>query len=74
MAYQFSKKPVGTFRFITTDTKPTEKITLSGINATLTSAEIICDGTASLMAIGANYPEFEGAERTAQETVSDDGE
>ena len=72
MAYQFNKKPTAKFQF-TTSNDTTDKTTLAGINATLGSAETICDGVASLMAIGGNSSVYINAVRTATETVYDDG-
>ena len=72
MAYQFSKKPTAKFQF-TTSNDTTDKTALAGINATLGSAETICDGVASLMAIGGNSSVYINAVRTATETVYDDG-
>ena len=72
MAYQFNKKPTAKFQF-TTNTDSTDKMTLSGINATLGSAAIICDGVTSLMAIGGNSSTYNNAVRTATESVYDDG-
>lgn len=74
MAYQFNKKPTATFQFRNSDQTITEQTKLSGINATLGSAAIICDGVSSLMAIGGNNPYYQSAIRTAQETVYDDEE
>lgn len=73
MAYQFNKKPTATFQF-TTDTDTTDKTRLAGINATLGSAAIVCDGVSSLMAIGGNSSYYINAVRTATETVYDDEE
>lgn len=72
MAYQFSKKPTATFQFLDSSLTITDKTKLAGINATLGSAAVICDGVASLMAIGGNEPYFNDAVRTAEETVYDD--
>ncbi len=71
MAYQFNKKPTASFQF-TTNTDTTDKTNLAGINATLGSAAIICDGVSSLMAIGGNSSVYVNAVRTAKETVYDD--
>lgn len=73
MAYQFNKKPTATFQF-TQSNDTTDKTRLAGINATIGSAAIICDGVSSLMAIGGNSPFYENAVRTATETVNDDGQ
>lgn len=73
MAYQFNKKPTATFQF-KTNTDTTDKTKLAGINATLGSAAIICDGVSSLMAIGGNSTTYIDAVRTATETVFDDEE
>lgn len=68
MGYEFSKKKTATFKFYT-NRDASATTTFAGINATLTSAETICNGVNSLMAIGGNNPEYEDAIRTAQETV-----
>lgn len=74
MAYQFNKKPTATFQFTTDTTDAADKTKLAGINATLGSAAIICDGVSSLMAIGGNSSYYINAVRTATETVYDDEE
>ena len=74
MAYQFNKKPTATFQFRTNPNTITDTTKLSGINATLGSAAIICDGVSSLMAIGGNSSAYINAVRTATETVYDDEE
>lgn len=73
MAYQFNKKPTASFQF-TTNTDSTDKTKLAGINATLGSAAIICDGVSSIMAIGGNSSIYIDAVRSAIETVYDDEE
>lgn len=73
MAYQFNKKPTASFQF-TTNTDSTDKTKLAGINATLGSAAIICDGVSSIMAIGGNSSIYIAAVRSAIETVYDDEE
>lgn len=67
--YQFYKNPTASFNFVADQDEATKKITLNGINSTVTSADTICDGVASLMAIGGNRPYFYDANRTAKETV-----
>lgn len=71
MAYQFNRKVVSTFRF-NTNAGSTEKTSLQGINASLSSADTICDGVSSLMAIGGNTPYYIGAERTVKDSVDED--
>lgn len=68
MAYQFNKKPTASFQF-TTNAESTDKTKLAGINATIGSAAIICDGVSSLMAIGGNSSTYIDAIRTTTETV-----
>lgn len=72
MAYQFNKKPTASFQF-TTDAESTDKTKLAGINATIGSAAIICDGVSSLMAIGGNSSTYIDAIRTTTETVYEEG-
>lgn len=71
MAYQFNKKPTASFQF-TTNADSLDKTKLAGINATIGSAAVICDGVSSLMAIGGNSSTYNNAVRTATETVYDD--
>lgn len=73
MAYQFNKKPTASFQFRNSADSITDTTKFAGINATLGSAAIICDGVNSLMAIGGNSAYFIGAKRTSEETVSEEG-
>ena len=71
MAYVFKKEPTAQFQFYTTQGSD-DKTKLDGINSTLTSADTICDGIASLMAIGSNQPVFINGIRTVNENVDED--
>ena len=69
MAYTFETKANAKFRFVTNQNS-SEQTTLDGINATLSSADTICDGVSSLMAIGNNTPYYDGkAYRTVTDNV-----
>lgn len=68
MAYTFEKDKTAKFKFRPKQAS-SDTLTLNGINATLTSADTICDGISSLMAIGGNEPVFLQATRTTNETV-----
>ena len=70
MAYQFNKDKTAKFKFRPMQTS-SDTITLDGINASLPSADTICDGVSSLMAIGGNEPVYETAIRTSTETVEE---
>lgn len=72
MAYQFSRNKTATFRFHPYAGTSTEYLNLTGVNASVTSADTICNGVSSLMAIGGNNPVYDGAVRTSKETVTDD--
>lgn len=71
MAYQFSKDKTSKFKFRPQRTSD-DTFTLDGINATVTSAQTICNGISSLMAIGGNDPTYISATRTSTETVDDE--
>lgn len=69
MAYNFETDKNAKMKFRTT-TGDSQMTTLDGINPTLASADSICAGIDSLMAIGANTPYYDGeAKRTRTETV-----
>lgn len=71
MSMYFEKEKIAKFQFLTNHNS-SEKTTLDGINASLSSAEIICNGVDSLMAIGGNTPYYDGeAKRTVVENVYD---
>lgn len=70
MAYTFNKQKTSKFKFRPRQ-ENSDTLTLNGINATLQSADTICDGISSLMAIGGNDPAFTDATRTAVETVEE---
>ena len=72
--YVFEKQPTATFKFTTNSGDPLKSTQFSGINASLSTAEPICQGVASLMAIGGNEPGFDDAIRTSKETVYDNME
>lgn len=71
MAYVFNRKATGRFQFNRTEGS-SDQMKLDGINATLTSADTICDGVASLMAIGSNEPVFLNGTRTVTDNVDED--
>lgn len=71
MSYVFERKRTASFNFYTNELTG-DKTTLQGINATLASAQTICDGVSSLMAIGANSPRFENGVRTVKDNVYDE--
>jgi len=72
MAYQFNRKPISTFLFYNSESTVTDTTKFAGINATVQSADVICDGVSSLMAIGGNSAFFVGAKRASEETVSEE--
>lgn len=72
MAYIFNRDRTARFKFHTTYGTGTDTTTLAGINATLQSADTICDGVSSLMAIGGNTPRFFAAVRTVTENVEEE--
>lgn len=67
--YKFDKEKTAKFKFHPWQGTSTEYLTLNGINASVTSADTICDGVSSLMAISGNTPAFYSATRTGVETV-----
>lgn len=69
MAYTFKRDKTAKFKFHPWAGTSTEYLTLNGINASLSSADTICDGISSLMAIGDYTPTFINATRTGTETV-----
>lgn len=71
MAYTFERNRTSSFRFHTTRNS-SEQTTLNGINATLESAQTICNGVSSLMAIGGNSPVFDEGVRTVKDIVYDE--
>lgn len=66
----FNKDKTSKFKFRPLQTSD-ETLTLDGINASLDSADTICNGISSLMAIGGNNPVYISATRTSTETVED---
>jgi len=71
MAYTFNKDKTAKFKFRPKEAS-SDTLTLNGVNASLSSADTICDGISSLMAIGGNTPVFLKATRTGTETVARD--
>lgn len=71
MAYQFENNETANFKV-----QPQGKssyLTIRGINSNETSAEVICEGIASLLAIGQISGVYENASRVVTENVYDDG-
>lgn len=71
MAYQFQRDKTAKFKFHPWSGTSTEYTTLTGINASLSSADTICDGVSSLMAVVLTTPVFTNATRTSSETVKE---
>lgn len=79
MAYVFQTDKTAQFKFRTNDAEhgggagAAQMTTLKGINATLASAESICAGVDSLMAIGGNVPYYTAGDskRTVIQVVDD---
>lgn len=69
MAYTFSQEKSASFKFKDNTNK---NVTLEGINGDLTSAAIIVEGVASLMAIGGINGTYLGAERRLTQNVNDE--
>lgn len=73
MAYVFETKKTATFSVPTTGAYESSKtMNLSGISAIETSAQVICNGIASLYAIGNLTADFSNGLRTVKENVRDD--
>lgn len=70
MALTFETDKTAKYRFQTTE-DGSDKTTLTGINPTLASAESICAGVDSLMAIGLNTPYHIDGTRTVTQIVYD---
>ena len=70
MAYAFESNRSATFKVPPSENAKTPN--LPGINATITSADVICDGVASLLSVASLTGEFELAERTVKESVIED--
>lgn len=70
MALQFENAASASFKVQPEGTS--KQITLKGINSTVQSASVICDGVASLLAIGGITGVYEGAARVVTEDVYDD--
>lgn len=69
MAYVFNTQNNATFRTPASEKEGT--LSIPGVNATLTSADTICDGIASLMSVASLTGEFALAERTVKESVDE---
>lgn len=69
MGYTFTTQDNATFKVPTSENSKSNS--LPGVNATITSADTICDGVASLMSIASLTGEFELAERTVKESVEE---
>ena len=69
MSYVFNTQDSATFKVPTSENN--KSTSLPGVNATITSADTICDGVASLMSIASLKGEFELAERTVKESVDE---
>jgi len=70
MAYVFNTQDSATLKVPTSENN--KNASLPGVNATITSADTICDGVASLMSIASLTGEFALAERTVKESVDED--
>lgn len=72
MSYQFSTRNTATFAVPATGAYETSKtLQLSGISAKETDAQVICNGIASLFAIGGLTADFVNGLRTVKENVND---
>lgn len=69
MAYQFDRERSASFKF---KNQNATSITLRGINPTIDSAAVICDGVSSLIAIGGLQGRYIDAERTVKDNVYND--
>lgn len=67
MAYVFNTQDNATFKVPATEKAGT--LSIPGVNATSTDADMICDGVASLMSVASLTGSFELAERTVKESV-----
>lgn len=77
MAYVFETERTAKFKFQQNDAAhgggTGQMTTLTGINATLASAASICAGVDALMAIGSNYPYYDGqGVRTVNQIVNNE--
>lgn len=70
MAYVFNTQHQASFKVPTSENNKTTS--LPGINATISSADVICDGVASLMSVASLSGEFALAERTVKESVDEE--
>lgn len=67
MAYTFNTQDQATFRVPPRELSNT--LSISGINAKSTDADMICDGVASLMSVASLTGSFDLAQRTVKEDV-----
>lgn len=70
MAYQFTNEASASFKV--QEQESGKYTTLKGINANQASAQVICNGVASLLAIGGIFGVYENASRVVTENVYDD--
>lgn len=69
MAYVFETQKAAKFQFSANAGE--NQMSLAGINATVSSADTICDGIDSLMSIGSNQPVYATeAKRTVIQVVN----
>ena len=73
MALIFVEQDKATFKTPTVEAYGKD-ISIQGVNSTLQSAEIICDGVDSLLACASLSGNFAGAVRTVKQNVDDDDE
>lgn len=71
MALQFVNDPAASFKF--QQEGDAKFLTLKGINSTEQSAQVICNGMASLLAIAGIVGVYQNASRVVTENVDDDG-
>ena len=71
MAYQFEKEAGAKMKVMANAQSALagKNLNFSGINSTVTSADTICDGMASLLAIASISGDFSNAIRTVSEDV-----
>lgn len=67
MAYTFNTQDQATFKVPPTEQSGT--LSIPGVNAKSTDADMICDGVASLMSVASLTGSFDLAERTVKESV-----
>lgn len=67
MAYEFNNEPTASFKYQQEGNAKFQ--TIKGINSSETSAQVICDGVASLLSIGAVIGVYDNASRVVTENV-----